>query len=258
MDELQNERDLFSAILDTDVSLPDKLDRISELIGRGVDLGCVLSDGFYLSGVHALLLAVIVGQGEVVELLLDHGADVNQSLDEPYFSSVVCPTALHQGCIDGRLDLVQVLEASAAKCHQALQLEVVNYRFQTPFHLAVESGNLDLVEYLVLESGSRMEATDSNSNNAIHMAILYSTFAESMVELLMTSGGIGLILQKNLNGHTPIRLASLTGKEACFRMILDLCRTDASGLQRIDVPHITSGGSELSSENCLRSTNLCT
>jgi len=61
-----------------------------------------------LCGTFPILLAVAVGQGEVVELLVVLGADINQELDVVSWKDAVCPTALHQACLDGRLDLVQV------------------------------------------------------------------------------------------------------------------------------------------------------
>ena len=118
--------ELLQTILDTDLLLSDKLVRVTSLVQYdGADVNWAVGtareneEDTALCGTFPILLAVAVGQGEVVELLVRLGADVNQELDVVSWEDAVCPTALHQACLDGRLDLVQV-------CYQLFTYHCVN------------------------------------------------------------------------------------------------------------------------------------
>lgn len=260
------ERQLLYTILDSELVLEDKLRQLAEAIDRdGADIGCTLPDVPALAGVFPLLLAVSVGDAELVEFLVTRGADVNQTMDDPYFQQAVCPTALHQACLDGRLDLVRVLaetdelassstfpSSSSSKgrpptsCHSSkspsssasssssafpLYLEPTNARGQTPYHLAVESGNADLVGYLV-ERGSWIEACDANGNNALHMTTCLAPDGQAfdMVDTLLTLGVS--IYHRNRLGFTPVKQAMLLGREATARLMLSR-NSVGKGLQEV-------------------------
>src|SRR6218665_134746 len=260
MEELQPEnprriaeRQLLYTILDSELVLEDKLHQLADAIDRdGADIGCTLPDVPALAGVFPLLLSVNVGDAEVVEFLVARGADVNQAMDDPYFQQAVCPTALHQACLDGRLDLVRVLveaddftssstfppstlnsrPSSSTSCASSkspaassrssafsLCVEPTNARGQTQYHLAVESGNTDLVGYLV-ERGSWVEACDANGNNALHMTTCLAPDGQAldMVDTLLTLGVS--IYHRNRLGFTPVKQAMLLGRETSARLML--------------------------------------
>lgn len=236
-DDASTARDfLHSTILDPELTVEEKRVRMSQVIDSGdADIGRTLGDDSSLGGgVFPLLLAVNVGDAELVEFLVDRGADINQSLEEPHFDQAVCPTALHQACLDGRLDLVQILVeqhdvcphgrhfslAVGSSCPFCVDLELTNARGQTPFHLAVESGNSDLVMYLAKEGGCRIDAIDANGNNALHMTtrIAPDRSALDMVDVLM---GLGVsVFHRNCLGFSPVKLAMLLGREASARFML--------------------------------------
>lgn len=230
---------LHSTILDSELTVDEKRARMSQVIDRGdADIGRTLGDddsSLGGGGVFPLLLAVNVGDAELVEFLVDRAADVNQSLEEPHFGQAVCPTALHQACLDGRLDLVQILiehdgvcppsgrhrsSSDGSSCPFCVDLELTNARGQTPFHLAVESGNSDLVRYLVEDGGCRIDAIDANGNNALHMTtcIAPDRSALDMVDVLMRFGVS--TFHRNCLGFSPVKLAMLLGRDESARFML--------------------------------------
>jgi ankyrin repeat protein len=120
-------------------------------------------------------------------------------------------------------------------------LDPINCQGQTPLLLAVQSGNADLVSFLI-EVGSNAHHSDLNGNNALHLAAAASVrwfvrhrggvvdqtlqmssataYAEQreMVDLLI-SYGVSM-RQRNRHGLTPVRLAALLGSDECARRML--------------------------------------
>jgi uncharacterized protein len=120
-------------------------------------------------------------------------------------------------------------------------LDPVNCQGQTPLLLAVQSGNADLVSYLI-EVGSNAHHSDLNGNNALHLAAAASVrrfvrhhgggvgqspqvpsataYVEQheMVDILV-SYGVSM-RQRNRHGLTPVRLAALLGSDECARRML--------------------------------------
>lgn len=85
---------------------------------------------------NLVLHAATAGRrGEIVELLLDHGADVNAPTGQGW-------TALHLAAHGGYLELVDVLLARGARTGER------NAQGQTPLDLAAEQGRQDAAERL--------------------------------------------------------------------------------------------------------------
>jgi len=111
------------------------VDVLSEWLHHHLDqINDEVEDGYTL-----LHLAAEEGRVGAVKLLLSLGAAV-ETMDQDL------QTPLHLAAAGGHLAVVQVLAPEKLNCAEILQED--KYKM-TPWHLAVESGNFDLVSYLL-------------------------------------------------------------------------------------------------------------
>ena len=89
-----------------------------------------------------------------------------------------------------------------------------------PVHLAVERGNLPVVEYLLSQStSSKQSMVDFRGNTLMHFAVK-SVRAPDTISLLLKHG---LRLDvRNLKGHTPLQFAACFGTTEALSYLLDL------------------------------------
>ncbi|XP_040892498.1 double zinc ribbon and ankyrin repeat-containing protein 1 isoform X2 [Toxotes jaculatrix] len=111
---------------------------IQQLLDQGADPSCCGSDGR-----HALAVAVMNGHCDVLPVLVQHGADVDQQ------SGPMKNTALHEAASLGSegLQCAKVLLSCRAGVRRR------NAAGQTPFDVAVSSGCDDMVSLLAARSG---------------------------------------------------------------------------------------------------------
>ena len=95
-------------------------------------------DGWQYTALHQ---AVRCGDIDVVEELLDHGADI-------HVLNVINKTPLHEAALCGHVDVVDLLLQRGA------QLECVDKDGNTPFHDACMEGHQDVARLLVEEYGA--------------------------------------------------------------------------------------------------------
>ena len=110
-------------------------------------------DGFYPLG-----LAAFFGHGEIVKLLLDQDADVNQSA-----KNALLVQPLHAAVSNGDAKIVELLLRHGAN---------VNARQQngfTPLHGAAGAGRMDLVKIL-LDHGADVKATSDDGKTGADLA----------------------------------------------------------------------------------------
>ena len=109
-------------------------------------------------------------------------------------------------------------------------LDPVNCQGQTPLMLAVQSGSVELVSFLI-GLGCSVNKSDADENNPMHMVAAASVRRRcqghgawspneqhQMVDLL-SSHGVN-IRQRNRYGFTPLRLAALMGNYECVHSML--------------------------------------
>lgn len=134
------------------------------------------SPGKITSGFTPIILAAQSGRKEIVELLLDYGANVNDKSDDG-------STPLHGACAS----IVMAIKDGAIESHEDVdgipdEKEVVEFLIskganvnashlygETPLHLAAEFGNLGIVE-LLLKHGANTLAEDQNHLTALGRA----------------------------------------------------------------------------------------
>ncbi len=109
------------------------LDRVETILASGVDVNGRMNDGWFP------LLVAAVGTIEVVRVLVENHADVNQADEVGY-------TPLHRAAAHGREDVVELLGRHGASAGRA------NASGQTPIDLAVgghHRGTIALLEKLL-------------------------------------------------------------------------------------------------------------
>ncbi len=207
---------LLGILEDPYTPLSQLYDKVLAILEKqpGPDLACENQNGYF-----PLLIATARGDPSVVRLLLDSGADVQQCMSEPWFSEYHAPTALHQACVDGEHDLVELLflrDESGTMC------KLKNFQGLTPLLLAVQSGCIEVVK-LLLQLGCCVQDCDDDGNGALHITLM--TFPGSKDDMLQCLFEAGVdCLCRNSTGLSPVRLAALTGDRRAVWLLLEQTR----------------------------------
>ena len=109
--------------------------------------------GKQFNGVSALWAAAIVGHSVLVDLLLDHSANVNNADDDGR-------SVLWAACFGSHINIVKILlDRGAIYCTE----------WYTPLSAACESGEFNIVKYL-LEKGFSPNDRIEHGRTALHVA----------------------------------------------------------------------------------------
>jgi len=147
-------------------------------------------------GSTPLLEAAWEGHGEVVRVLLAHGANVNASRDDA--------TALQYAVLTGRAAIVaQLLKAGA-------RTDVRDRFGATVLHLAAGRGPLDVLT-LLLEAHADIEAVDQADHTPLETAIFQNQW--KLVPVLLAHGA-NASRASPVDGRQPIHLACIRGLAA--------------------------------------------
>ena len=159
----------------------------------------------------ALYMASSRGNAVVVQLLIDHGADVNvECHDKDDDVDDVKWTPLLVASEKGRPENARVLlEHGAYVNHQDTD-------GKSPLHFASRYPSDDFVR-LLLDNGANIAALDIWGNTALHEASYHKRIA--VVQLLLKYGAD--VNAKNNPGHTPFHDAARRGHLEVVRLLLD-------------------------------------
>ncbi len=130
-----------------------------------------------LEGFSPLGLAAFFGHAEAVQILLDHGAQIDR-VDASRFAN----TAVDAAVASDHVDVVRLLLAAGG---------AVNVRSAggaTPLHKAAMNGNVEMAK-LLLEKGAEVNAMRSNGHTPLADAIANGHSA--VVEVLRAHGATG-------------------------------------------------------------------
>ena len=162
------------------------------------------------SGLRLLHVAAFHGKTNVVTLLLQLGASVNQSDDEGGYSPLSMavignsPTAA-----------IELINAGANVSHSALS-------GRTPMYVAVEKGMTDVVVKLISEHGvdvNEPTAKESSGSRPLHLALLYNQ--PHLVSTLLRLGA-NVNLKDSEKRCTPLQMACILDDEWAARKFLAL------------------------------------
>lgn len=178
-------------------------DVAKDLVKRGarLDLG-----GIY--GSIPLVAAIIPGHAEMVEFLIQHGADVNQP------AGAVEITPLHMAADKGRIECARILLK-----HGALVDSANSRKGVTPLHVAVYEGHDKFVKEIV-SRGANVNARTKTNLTALHIAALFGR--EDVLHFLVESGAD--VNAKDKEGATPLMkaLTHIVTEDVTFNIVKHL------------------------------------
>ena len=90
----------------------------------------------------------------------------------------------------------------------------------TALHLAVRSGNMDLVKFL-LNQNARLDLRDKNGQTPLHLACLSTKNHAEVLKLLLEKYDRTEINRRNINGKTALHLAILSNDLEAIRLLLN-------------------------------------
>ncbi|XP_070561444.1 ankyrin-3-like [Ptychodera flava] len=206
------------------------VDTCQYLLDRNFDIRSVTSrememNGYYAKGVTALHLAAGHGHQNVINFLIECGADVNardtQRCTPLHYASQFghqhavqqllhdradtnAPdhhllTPLHKAALNGHAEVSEIL------IHKGARLDIrasSKHSECIPLHMAAAGGHYDTA-LLLLKRGTPVNAIDSNKQTALHFAAKNGHL--DIVRLLFSSGAS--LNCKDQKGDTPLTLA---------------------------------------------------
>jgi ankyrin repeat protein len=165
------------------------------------------------TGISPLEAAVLGRKIEMVDLLLSHGANVNEDIRPLNVDKVV--TVAHAAVLHGDIETLKVLIKH--KADLSLSARDNDWSGKTPLHSAIESGNAAMTR-LLLDAGSNLEAaTFFDKDRPLHVAVKKGNV------VLAT-----LLLDRDANidaraewGETPLHLAVRGGQLPMVKLLLE-------------------------------------
>ncbi|KAJ8115765.1 hypothetical protein OPT61_g2668 [Boeremia exigua] len=154
-----------------------------------------------------LAKAAMFGHSPVVELLLNHGANVNAGSTKLF-------TPLHAASYQGQTECVEILSKRGANTMAQ------TFEQWLPFHFAAVRGKLEVVE-LFLDMGVPLEAMTIKQKTALHLAA-YSGHADVVRTLLNRRANLNL---RSYKGETPLHLATRKSKPQIVELLLSFGAT---------------------------------
>ncbi|XP_077868723.1 uncharacterized protein LOC144359431 [Saccoglossus kowalevskii] len=190
---------LHIAVVQSNLQLVEKLIYLITLSGKSVDIFNNLRQ-------TPLHLAVITNQWQMTRLLILGGADGN-------LTDRNGQTAVHLSCQRSNMEcLHSILTCST----HVIELDSKNYEGYAALHLAVQSGNQDMITFL-LSKGAAIECQDGKSGRTpLFHAVENSQ--EHIIELLLKHNGD--VNAQSYSGNTPLHVASGRGLLSIVRLLL--------------------------------------
>ena len=239
---------LKSIILD---KTSESIDIIALLIEHGADVNLPDREG------NALLpIAAREGQVEVVQLLLDAGADVNGTITASRFSNnwpvAEDSSALMEATVNNHIEIVELLLAHDAnvnhieKTHNRTALHaaahfnyaeiaslliksgadlnsrsIINDAGEAPLHWAARRGNSDAIEVLV-NAGANLDMQTTDRGLTPLMRALESDTNSVFIETItfLLEGGADPNVQDN-NGNTALHYAARFGRDYAISPLIE-------------------------------------
>ncbi|KAH9279482.1 Protein fem-1 -like protein C [Echinococcus granulosus] len=161
-------------------------------------VGTVHFDGEAVEGVTPLWCAAAANYLEIVQFLVDRGADVNRT-------TITNSTALRAACFDGHEEVVRYL------VEQGANVETPNRHEHTCLMIACFRGHENIVKYL-LSRGARVNRRSAKGNTALHDCA-ESGNLRSLILLLR----YGALMRPDEYGQTPI----ISGANSAYKKIVE-------------------------------------
>ncbi|KAJ5725862.1 Mg2+ transporter protein CorA-like/Zinc transport protein ZntB [Penicillium malachiteum] len=171
-----------------------------------------------------LLVAIQFGKKEMVDFLLESGADAGAK-DADGNSAIHISAKYRQfGIIEKLLSNheSEILD-STSKAEASRTLESRNLREETPLLVAAQTGEegLEIVHYL-LERGAELEVVNQSGDNALHIAARYGSLTLATKLFEQNHAKAKLLLDvKNKSGATPLLFSAKYGRLEMVQYLLE-------------------------------------
>lgn len=149
-----------------------------------------------------LFISSELGNTEIVEYLLDNGANVN------YTNSIDGATALYIAAKTGQNSVIELL------LNRGANIEAVYEKVQTPLYVAALNGNIDSVKMLI-RYNANVNVRDDNGKTPLYVSS--QNGSHEIVELLLNAGANPDIFCNN--GYTPLYMASINGRHKVVEIL---------------------------------------
>ena len=157
-------------------------------------------------GVSALWVAASVGNFEIVKLLVEHGAQVNQV-------TATNSTALRCACRNGNLDMVRYLVENGG------DIRIAAEQNDTNLLRSIANRHLNVVTYLVDEKGFDVNECDTRGRSPLYMAARSGSL--EITQFLLHRGARHF--PSNHNQMSPLMWAAEKRRTDVFNAILPHC-----------------------------------
>ena len=208
----------------------------SDLLMKAAEFGTseivqlLLERGADVNSKNALHKAVIAGNTDTATLLLDHGASVNITARDS-------ENALHKAAGSGKVEMVQILIEHGAN------INAVSCDDVTAWHKAAASGHLDIVQ-LLIQHGASINVKSKNGVTPLHKSVRSGN--EELVKMLIKEGAD--INSADFRGAVPILIAVSEKQNNIARLLLSFgASVNTADVNGNSVLHqaIMSGSKEL-------------
>ncbi|XP_044153104.1 fibronectin type 3 and ankyrin repeat domains protein 1 [Bufo gargarizans] len=156
-------------------------------------------------GFTPLMVAAQRGDLRIVQLLIDHGADINQVNGSG-------KNSLMLACFSGHLEVVEYLR------RQGASWENRDKGGCTAMHWAVDGDNLKLIEWMIAD-GCEVDVKDSCSRWTPLMLVSAVTGNPDVAQRLIAAGAD--VNVKDKDGKTPLMVAALNNHERLVRLLIE-------------------------------------
>lgn len=157
-------------------------------------------------GLSPLHYAARNDQGQVIQLLIDHGADPNQSATME--NKVLSP--LHYACWFNAAEAVDILLDNKANVESCAAFG------QKPLHYAVTRASVELVKTLLTKGKANPNGQDNQKFSPLHLATQRGRL--DIIKLLFAHGAD--LRAQNDEHETALHVAAREGREEVLRYLL--------------------------------------
>uniref|UniRef100_A0A8C5WD73 Fibronectin type III and ankyrin repeat domains 1 n=1 Tax=Leptobrachium leishanense TaxID=445787 RepID=A0A8C5WD73_9ANUR len=156
-------------------------------------------------GLTPLMVAAQKGHLRLVELLIDHGADINQEDGSG-------KNSLMLACFSGHLDVVQCLRERGASW------EGRDRCGSTAMHWAADGGHLNIIQWMI-DDGCEVDVKDHSSQWTPLMRVSAITGYTDVARCFIMAGAN--VNAKDSDGKTPLMIATLNNHVGLVRLLVE-------------------------------------